>query len=221
MLNSKDYGVPQSRERIYIIGMLGSNPFQFPTSLKLNVSVSAIMEPIVDEKYFLKKKYVRFFLNYCKKQKCKNKDLRKSGIKKLGQIIAENSQGYRVYDPEGVGCTLSALGGGLGAKTGLWLVGKVANYQQGIGVYSPAGASPTLMAKGGGIGDRGGLFVLSDEGSLRIRRLTPRECARLQGFPDSFIIPVSDSQAYKQFGNSVSVPVIEALANQLIKALNE
>lgn len=49
------------------------------------------------------------------------------------------------------------------------------------------------------------------------RRLTPRECARLQGFPDSFKIPVSDTQAYKQFGNSVSVPTVMAVAKQMIK----
>ena len=45
------------------------------------------------------------------------------------------------------------------------------------------------------------------------RRLTPRECARLQGFPDSFVIPVSDTQAYRQFGNSVTVPVVRAVAS--------
>ena len=52
-----------------------------------------------------------------------------------------------------------------------------------------------------------------------LRRLTPRECARLQGFPDSFIIPVSDTQAYMQFGNSVVVPLIEDVAKQIIKQI--
>ncbi len=55
----------------------------------------------------------------------------------------------------------------------------------------------------------------------RIRRLTPRECARLQGFKDSFIIPVSDSQAYKQFGNAVTVNVAYAVANQIKTALEK
>src|SRR5690606_9886894 len=53
------------------------------------------------------------------------------------------------------------------------------------------------------------------------RRLTPRECARLQGFPEEFLIPVSDSQAYKQFGNSVSVPVIRAIAKEIVKTLKK
>ena len=52
-----------------------------------------------------------------------------------------------------------------------------------------------------------------------VRKMTPREWARLQGFPDSFTIPVSDAQAYKQFGNSVAVPAIEATAHQIVKAL--
>jgi DNA (cytosine-5)-methyltransferase 1 len=53
------------------------------------------------------------------------------------------------------------------------------------------------------------------------RRLTPRECARLQGYPDSFEIPVSDTQAYKQFGNSVAVPLVEILAQEVVRTLNE
>lgn len=53
-----------------------------------------------------------------------------------------------------------------------------------------------------------------------IRKMTPREWARLQGFPDNFKIVVSDAQAYKQFGNSVAVPAIKSTAEQLIKAFN-
>jgi DNA (cytosine-5)-methyltransferase 1 len=52
-----------------------------------------------------------------------------------------------------------------------------------------------------------------------IRKMTPREWARLQGFPDSFRIPVSDAQAYKQFGNSVAVPAVNATAKSILKAL--
>ena len=51
------------------------------------------------------------------------------------------------------------------------------------------------------------------------RRLTPRECARIMGFDDDFIIPVSDTQAYKQFGNSVVVPVVSAVARQIVKTV--
>lgn len=62
-------------------------------------------------------------------------------------------------------------------------------------------------------------ILISQEGK-NPRRLTPRECARLQGFPDDFIIPVSDAQAYQGFGNSVAVPVIHAIAEEIIKVLD-
>ena len=64
-----------------------------------------------------------------------------------------------------------------------------------------------------------GAEILIPQDGLNPRRLTPRECARLQGFPDSFEIPVSDNQAYKQFGNSVTVPLIQAVGKQLVKSL--
>ena len=53
-----------------------------------------------------------------------------------------------------------------------------------------------------------------------LRRMTPREWARLQGYPDNFIIEVADASAYKQFGNSVAVPAIQATANEIIKRIN-
>lgn len=66
-----------------------------------------------------------------------------------------------------------------------------------------------------------GSEILIRQNNKNPRRLTPRECARLMGFPDTFKIPVSDTQAYKQFGNSVVVPLIEAIAKQLIKTMQD
>lgn len=66
-----------------------------------------------------------------------------------------------------------------------------------------------------------GSEILIPQKGKNPRRLTPRECARLQGYPDSFIIPVSDTQAYKQFGNSVAVPLVEILAKQVVYTLKE
>lgn len=66
-----------------------------------------------------------------------------------------------------------------------------------------------------------GSEILIPQRGKNPRRLTPRECARLQGYPDEFKIPVSDTQAYKQFGNSVAVPVIEALAKSVVTTLTE
>jgi DNA (cytosine-5)-methyltransferase 1 len=64
-----------------------------------------------------------------------------------------------------------------------------------------------------------GAEILIPQPNSNPRRLTPRECASLQGFPDNFIFPVSDNQAYRQFGNSVVTPLIQAVANELVKTL--
>lgn len=64
-----------------------------------------------------------------------------------------------------------------------------------------------------------GSEILVPQGGRNPRRLTPRECARLQGFPDSFIIPVTDTQAYREFGNSVSIPVVRSVAKRMVEFL--
>lgn len=83
----------------------------------------------------------------------------------------------------------------------------------GYGIADPEGISRTLSARY----YKDGSEILIAQDGMNPRRLTPRECARLQGFPDDFIIPVSDTQAYKQFGNSVVVPLITNIA-QLVAA---
>jgi len=84
----------------------------------------------------------------------------------------------------------------------------------GFGLTDMNGISRTLSAR---YYKDGSEVLIPQEGNPR--RLTPRECARLQGFPDNFVIPVSDTQAYKQFGNSVTIPLIQAVAKQLVKSL--
>ena len=66
-----------------------------------------------------------------------------------------------------------------------------------------------------------GSEILIEQPGRNPRKITPREAARLQGFPEQFIIPVSDTQAYRQFGNSVAVPVVHAVAEQIIKVLDK
>jgi DNA (cytosine-5)-methyltransferase 1 len=85
----------------------------------------------------------------------------------------------------------------------------------GYGLVNLDGVSRTLSARY----YKDGSEILIPQEGLNPRRLTPRECARLQGFPDSFRIPVSDTQAYRQFGNSVVVPVIERIAKSLVEVL--
>lgn len=92
------------------------------------------------------------------------------------EVTRNVSDAQRIYDAKGIGKTLKGLGGGLGAKTGMYQLG-----------------------------------------NLQIRRLTPTECERLQGFPDSWTTSVSDTQRYKCLGNAVTVNVIRAIARKLIK----
>ena len=85
----------------------------------------------------------------------------------------------------------------------------------GYGLAHPEGISRTLSARY----HKDGSEILIPQEGVNPRRLTPRECARLQGFPDSFVIPVSDTQAYRQFGNSVAVPLMSEVAKALIAEL--
>lgn len=86
----------------------------------------------------------------------------------------------------------------------------------GFGLTDLNGISRTISARY----YKDGSEILIPQSAINPRRLTPRECARLQGFPDDFIIPVSDNQAYRQFGNSVVTPLMHAVAKQVVKVLD-
>lgn len=90
-------------------------------------------------------------------------------------------------------------------------IGTINKGGQGERIYSDLGHAITLSAYGGGVASKTGAYLVNN----KIRKLAPRECARAQGFPDNFKIPVSDSQAYKQFGNSVAIPVIKHIIRKL------
>ena len=94
---------------------------------------------------------------------------------------------------------------------------KAAGNGFGYGIAPLDGISRTISAR---YYKDGSEILIAQEGR-NPRRLTPRECARLQGFPDSFKIPVSDTQAYKQFGNSVVVPLMAEVAKLVVKKLEE
>jgi DNA (cytosine-5)-methyltransferase 1 len=91
-------------------------------------------------------------------------------------------------------------------------IGHINKGGQGERIYSVFGHGITLSAHGGGAAAKTGAYLVDGV----VRKLTPRECARLMGFPESFIIPVSDQQSYKQFGNSVALPVIKSITKQII-----
>ena len=94
---------------------------------------------------------------------------------------------------------------------------KAAGNGFGYGIASPEGISRTMSARY----YKDGAEILIAQKGKNPRRLTPRECARLQGFPETFVIPVSDTQAYRQFGNSVVVPLIADVATQVVQKLDD
>ncbi len=167
VLDSKNFGIPQHRERVYIIGI--SNPykdFEFPKGdfeAKEN-KISNILEKKVHEKYYLSQRYYDGLVNHKNRHSDKG-----SGF------------GCEVLNPKGISNTL--VSGNMGRERNLIQDRSVSINRWGV------------------------------------RKLTERECARLQGFPESFKIPVSTTQAYKQFGNAVSVPVAKAIATSLQKYL--
>lgn len=161
VLNAKDFGVPQNRERIYIVGFLGKVDFSFPKPSGIKTRLGDILENKVDPKYTISDKL------WAGHQR------RKKAHKEKG-----NGFGYSIFNHKSeYTSTISAR-------------------------YYKDGSE-----------------ILIEQKNKNPRKLTPREAARLQGFPDDYIIPVSDCQAYKQFGNSVAVPVIKAIAKEVKKAL--
>ena len=164
ILNSKDFGVPQNRERIYIVGFKDKtkcDKFEFPKEQQLTKSVFDLLEQNVDKKYYYEGK-------------------------PLYDRIKNDIQPGKIYQ---------------------WRRQYVRENKQNV--------CPTLTANMG----TGGHNVPIIHDGKGIRKLTPRECFSLQGFPDSFILPnIMDSQLYKQAGNSVSIPVIEAISNNLKKS---
>lgn len=166
VLNAKNFGVPQNRERIYIIGFL--------------------KDSFEDE--------IIFDFEKLKKQKT---------ISKLGDILEEKVEDkYTISDKLWEGHQRRKIehkrkGNGFGYS----LFNKESEY------------TSTISARY----YKDGSEILIEQLDKNPRKLTPREAGRLQGFPDNFIIPVSDTQAYKQFGNSVAVPVIETLAKEIYK----
>lgn len=174
VLNAVDYGIPQKRERIYIVCFrndLNVADFEYPKPFELTHHVEDFL--IKDEEQ-LKHLYVDrtdTYFNDTKDDKYSDKPIR------LG-IVNKGGQGERIYSTKGIAITLSAYGGGVFAKTGGYMI------------------------------------------NGKTRKLHPRECARIMGYPDSYKISDKPSQAYKQFGNSVVIDVLQYIAIQIGKALN-
>lgn len=181
IINAKDFGVPQNRERIFIVGYrqdLNINEFQYPEPTGGKVAFEDIKEENeVSVKYYLSTQYQDTLINH--KERHKNKG---------------NGFGYQIIEDNQ--CANAIVVGGMGKERNIVIDCRLTDF------------TPVTKIKG-------------DVNRDGWRRMTPREWARLQGFPDSFQIKVSDVQAYKQFGNSVAIPAIKATAEVLISKLEE
>ncbi len=181
IVNAKDFGVPQNRERIYIVGFrndLGINEFKYPEPTNQTATIEDILEEDeVSVKYYLSTTYMETLRRHKARHESKG-----------------NGFGYEIKLLDGIATAIVC--GGMGRERNLIIDDRLTNFV------------PVTKIKG----------EVNREG---IRKMTPREWARLQGFPDDFDIVVSDVQAYKQFGNSVAVPAIQATANQIISLIKD
>ena len=199
VLNSKNFGVPQNRERVFIVGHLGGLRGRkvFPVGSGNRQAVKkGYVEPISGT-----------ISTKNQSGQCQF-DGSTTLILKQTQKLPD---AQRIREVDGLSVTLKGEGGGQGAKTGLYAIPVIDpcrpnKTQNGRRMKDDGDPSFTLTAQ-----DKHGVFD-----GYRIRRLTPVECARLQGFPDDWHEGVSDSQAYRCYGNAVTVNVIEAIMMKLL-----
>ena len=184
VVNAMDFGVPQHRERVYIIGFrkdlnIDINNFKYPepqTTGDKRPRFRDVMEKHeVSVKYYLSTVYVETLIRH-----------------KARHEAAGHGFGYKIIDLDGVANAIVV--GGMGRECNLIIDKRLTNF------------TPITNIKG----------EVNREG---IRKMTPREWARLQGFPENFKIVVADASAYKQFGNSVAIPAIKATAEKELELL--
>jgi DNA (cytosine-5)-methyltransferase 1 len=180
VMNAKDFGVPQNRERIFIVGFhpkTNVDSFEYPEPKGLKVSFEDVKEKSkVPTKYYLSTQYLQTLINHKARHEGKG-----------------NGFGYQIIEDDGIANAIVV--GGMGRERNLVYDDRITDF------------TPETKIKG-------------EVNRKGIRKMTPREWARLQGFPDSFKIVVADASAYKQFGNSVAIPAIQATAEKIIEKLN-
>ena len=216
LLNTK-WLLPQNRERIYIVGHLRgrSGGKIFP----ITESDGIFGKSRAEERRRGSELCSTITSNLHKGVHAMGETYVKTGLNQVGNIDTKghNSIWGRVYSTDGISATINSKGGGMGAKTGLYEIKRVGGaygQQTRWGVYDESGISPTLTKA---MGDGGGHIPILKSS---IRRLTPLECERLQGFPDHWTNNgQSDTQRYKQLGNAVSVPVVQLIAEKIKKLL--
>lgn len=220
VLNSKNFGVPQNRERIFIIGHFRETrrPEVFPIGESYSISHQtkyaeqagrSRISSTIDARYGSLRNAGETYLHYIGGIKGK----RDMWIKDDKQNSRNFSQGQRVYSSDGIASTIAGNAGGLGGKTGLYAIpvltpDRMEKRQNGRRFKNDGDPAFTLTSQ-----DKHGVYD-----GLSIRRLTPVECERLQGFPDNWTEGISDTQRYKCLGNAVTTLVITEIGRKLIQA---
>ena len=181
ILNSKNFGVPQNRERIYIVAFRNDivpQDFEFPVGTDNTKRIKDIIEENpVPSRYYLSETYLETLRRHKARHEAKG-----------------HGFGYEIRDWNDIAGTVVC--GGMGRERNL-----LVDFRQ-------KDLTPTTHIKS----------EINKEG---IRKMTPREWARLQSFPDSFVLPLADTHLYKQLGNSVTVNVIEAIAQKIKEVLDD
>ena len=183
IVNAMYFGVPQHRERIYIVGFrkdlgISKEDFTYPEQKEVTKKwIDVREENPVPAKYYLSTQYIQTLINHKARHEAKG-----------------HGFGYDIIPDDGVAHAIVV--GGMGRESNL-----VIDFRQ-------TDLTPTTRIKG----------EVNRQGW---RKMTPREWARLQGYPDDFRIVVADASAYKQFGNSVAVPAIQATAEQILNTLSQ
>jgi len=234
LLNAKDFGIPQNRERLFVIGFKNKKDFERfedPKKVKLTTTMRDFLEDYVDEKYYLPPKGVKFVTN---EKNLKKKYTQINGEIALCQKANQQFNWHGDFIEEFSNEEVERLSK-IDKKYFLservkkyvfdkkfFMNNKDSEQLIDLDIARPLTATMHKM-------HRAGVDNYISYGKnlpiekRKIRRLTPRECFRLMGFCDSFILPkeVSDTQLYKQAGNSMVVDVLMAIIKELIKVMKE
>lgn len=228
VLNAKDYGVPQNRERVFVVSILGDSAYSFSEPFPLEVKLKDILEDEVDDKFIMSKDYTD---TYVTKGAESSNDIQVDG----NILRISNDQRSRVYNPKGISPCLDTMQGGhtqpkiidyvdgeVRIKEATKLGYKVVEEGDSINLEHP-----NSTTRRGRVGKKVAqtLTTSPQQATLvnyRIRRLTPLECWRLMGIADEDFYKaknsgVSDSQLYKQAGNAIVVDVLYYIFKNMLE----
>lgn len=224
VLNSKDYGIPQNRERLYCLGFKSKTEFKFPAPIELEYIMYDFLEDYVYTKYFLREKGIKFVTSHKNREKSYtqiNGDI--ALCQKRNQQF--NWHGDFVYHPAAIDEEFEEdfdefIFDVRDVEEKYYLSEKVAKYVLAGGTKNFRTSTKTdldiarpLLNTMHKMHRAGVDNYVTHKG--RIRKLTPRECLRLMGFKDTFKIVVSNTSMYQQSGNSIVVDVLIAILKQL------